>query len=707
MTFQRRLILLITGLVVLAVAAVTAALAFTSHAALTARLETDARKTVSLLARAAVQARDIPRDVEQMLGDRLASEATLAAHLVAVAEAAKVPVKPLNDRLKQIAESGGPDELWITDNRGRAYLHNQPGPDPTFGQDAKAQPRHAAYLGLLNRSPATLVSDAAVENGRLMKFAGVAGVDRPRIVQVGADVRLLADIARKAGVDGLIDALLASRSVEAAWLLDRDGRTLARGAVMGESGGGPLSESGLQTAKSVAGGTGNEVKLVTEGDALLAFAPVRAGSGPGANSAANSAAGVAVVRLTAGEPAAMLRRDLKMGGLLGVAVLALGITAAVRFSRRQMAPIERLSEAVAAVEAGRFNPFTLNEATERDDEFGRLSRVFRRMAMEATAREETLDAQLVLRSAELETSTEKLAAAEQLIEGEQQAARAVQANLLPRHLPAGRDSQYFGLMVPAPMVSGDFYDLIEREDGSLLLVAAGVSGGGVPAALLMLLVRGVIRELARPGVEPAAILAGANERLCSESPFDGFATAFVAVYDRAGGSLRHASAGHRGVFRVLADGTVESLAETGGPALGVRRGSPYGEAVGVLSQDDVLFVCTDGLLKATDPARDPFGEERLAAVLHQGRGLSARDRAELVVRAVQAHVADPQGLSGDLVGLVVRRLLPASAAAIEAAGVRAVEPAAGVTDTAGPAEATGEGGEEAGDTPAGREDPSA
>lgn len=672
MTFQQRLIVLITGLVVLAVAVVTAALAYTSHAALTARLETDARMTVSLLARGAGQARDIPRDVEQLLGERLVSEATLAAHLVAVAEAAKVPVKPLSDRLKQIAEGGGPDELWITDNRGKAYLHSQPGPDPTFGQDSKAQPRHAAFLGLLNRSPAALVSDAAVEGGRLMKFAGVAGVDRPRIVQVGADVRRLADIAKKAGVDGLVDALLASRAVEAAWLLDRDGRVLARGAVMGETGGGPLSDSGLQTAKAVAAtGTGSSsaggaaVKLVTEGDSLLAFAPVSAGSG------SNAAAGVAVVRLPAGEPAAMLRRDLKMGGLLGVAVLALGIVAAVRFSRRQMAPIERLSEAVAAVEAGRFNPFTLNEATERDDEFGRLSRVFRRMAMEANAREETLDAQLLMRSAELETSTEKLAAAEQLIEGEQQAARAVQAHLLPRHLPAGRDSQIFGLMVPAPMVSGDFYDLIEREDGSLLLIAAGVSGGGVPAAFLMLLVRGVIRELARPGVEPAAILAGANERLCSESPFDGFATAFVAVYDRASGTLRHAAAGHRGVFRVLSDGTVESLADIGGPALGVRRGSPYGEGISVLSQDDVLFVCTDGLLKAADPARDPFGEDRLATVLHQGRGLSARDRAEQVVRTVQAHVGHPDGLSGDLVGLVVRRLLPASAAALEAAGVRA------------------------------------
>ncbi len=655
MTFQQRLILLVSGLVILAVAVVTAALAWTTQGALSARIETDARLAAGLLARAATLGRDIPRDVDAMLGERLLSEAVLTAHVVALAEAAKQPPKPIVDRLKQIAEQGGPDEMWITDNKGRAYLHNLPGADPLFGQDSKNAPRHAAYTGLLNRSPATLVSEAAVEGGKLMKFAGVAGVDKPRIVQVGADVRRLADIAKRAGADGLIDALLGTRAVEAAWLLDREGRVVARGAVVGEAGGGPLSDFGTETAKATAATGGEAVRVVTDGNSLLALAPIKAAVGAGAS--AGAVAAVAVVRLPGDEPARMLRRDLKIGGLIGFFVLAFGIYAAVRFARNQMAPVERLSEAVKAVEAGRFNPFTLNEATERDDEFGRLSRVFRRMAMEANAREETLDAQLLMRSAELETKTEKLTIAEHILEEEQRAARDVQTGLLPRQLPAGRDSQYFGALVPAHAVSGDFYDVIELDERRTLLVTAGVSGGGVPAAFLMLMVRGAIRELARPGVAPAAILAGANERLCGESPFNGFATAFVAVYDRVTGGLVHAAAGHRGACRILADGTVDPLTEAGGPALGVRKGAPYGEATTALSQDDALFLCTEGLLRSVDARREAFGEERLIALLQQSRGMSARDRAELVLRSVQAH-GGAEGVAGDLVCLVLRRLLP-------------------------------------------------
>lgn len=656
MTFQQRLILLVTGLVLLAVVAVTTTMAFTTRAVLTERIEAEARLTAGMLARGAAQAGDLPREVDALLSERLLSEATLTAHLVALAETAKLAPKAINDRLKQIAESGGPDEMWITDNRGRAYLHNLPGPDPVFGQDAKGGPRHGAYSGLLNRSPASLVSEPAMESGRLMKFAGVTGVDRPRIVQVGADMRRLGDLLRKSGAEGAIDGLIATRAVEAAWLLDRDGRVLARGAVLANGSGGPLSDADTAAVKAAA--TASDVTTRVSGDGLLALAPIRYAS---ANAAAAGLPAVAAVRVPYSEPGAMLGRQLKIGGLVGVFVLALGVYLCMRFARDQMAPVERLSEAVKAVEAGRFNPLSLNEAADRDDEFGRLSRVFRRMAMEATAREETLDAQLVMRGAELETKSEKLAAAEQLIEEEQRAARDVQTNLLPRQLPVGRDSQFFGALVPGHAVSGDFYDVVELDERHSLLVTAGVSGGGVPAAFLMLMVRAAIREAARPGVGPAAILTHANERLCGESPFNGFATAFVAIYDRAAGTLLHAAAGHRGACRVTAEGGVEFLSAAGGPALGIRRGAPYGEATTLLNQDETLFLCTDGVLQSVDGQREPFGEERLAAALAHSRGMSARDRAELVLRSVQAHAAEG-AVAGDLVCLAMRRLLPVTEA---------------------------------------------
>ncbi|WP_207458369.1 SpoIIE family protein phosphatase [Azospirillum sp. SYSU D00513] len=651
MSFQRRLILLVTGLVALAVGLTTLALAWGAHGALRDRMETDARLSAALLARSAERTREIPRAVEEMLGARLLSEATLTAHLVALAEASKQSPKAIADRLKTIAESGGPDEMWITDNRGRAYLHNIPGPDLVFGSDHEAQPREAPFYGLLSRAPATVVAEAYGDGGRLMKFAGVSGVDRPRIVQVGANLRALSELSRQFGPAALIEAVSRNEGVEAAWLLGGD--------LSVQAGAKPLPAAALEEAKAVLGT--RDLRTLYAGGSLLALAPVADGGG------------VAVVALSGGDAGALVGSHLLTGLVLGLLVLAAGIVATVRFSRLQMAPIERLSEAVAEAEAGRFNPFRLNEAMERSDEFGRLARVFRGMAMEAAAREETLDAQLLMRTVELEGKTERLGAAETLIEEEQRAARAVQMNLLPP-MPSGRDSQLFGALLPIQAVSGDFYDIVELDERHLVLVIAGVSGGGVPAAFLMLLVRGAIREMIRPGVGPGAILSGANDSLCGQSPFDGFATAFIAIYDRETGLVRHATAGHRPPFRVAADGAVERLSDAGGPALGVRKGVAYGEASLVLRQEDTVFLHTESIVKAVNANREPFGEERLAATLQQGRNFAVRDRAELVVRAVEAH-AGVEGIPGDIACLVLRRLHPsAELPAADAAAVASPAP---------------------------------
>lgn len=55
-----------------------------------------------------------------------------------------------------------------------------------------------------------------------------------------------------------------------------------------------------------------------------------------------------------------------------------------------MQQMARLTASAAALEAGRYDPRSLDEVAERSDELGQLARVFRRMADEVVAREERL-----------------------------------------------------------------------------------------------------------------------------------------------------------------------------------------------------------------------------------------------------------------------------------------------------------------------------
>ena len=87
-------------------------------------------------------------------------EATIAAHLVALGEAAGVGAKEINRRLKQIADDTVLDEIWITDEKGHAYLRNNTEIDFTFSPDRQRQPQAHAFWPLLTGKNKAVVQEA-------------------------------------------------------------------------------------------------------------------------------------------------------------------------------------------------------------------------------------------------------------------------------------------------------------------------------------------------------------------------------------------------------------------------------------------------------------------------------------------------------------------------------------------------------------------
>jgi hypothetical protein len=133
---------------------------------------------------------DLPTpDTEALLGAHLVAEAKLAAHLVAVAEAAGLSHDEINKHLAQIAANTGL-EFWITDEKGRAYLRSQPQVQFRFNPDPAVQPQASAFWPVLTGEVELFVQDAHAReiDSRVFKYAAVAGIDKPRIVQVGVEI---------------------------------------------------------------------------------------------------------------------------------------------------------------------------------------------------------------------------------------------------------------------------------------------------------------------------------------------------------------------------------------------------------------------------------------------------------------------------------------------------------------------------------------
>ena len=91
--------------------------------------------------------------------------------------------------LKEIGAKSAVEEFWITDSAGHAYLTNT-GIDFTFSPDAAKQPQASAFWPLIAGGKAVVIQRARKReiDDKIFKYVGVAGVDKPRIVQVGVGV---------------------------------------------------------------------------------------------------------------------------------------------------------------------------------------------------------------------------------------------------------------------------------------------------------------------------------------------------------------------------------------------------------------------------------------------------------------------------------------------------------------------------------------
>jgi hypothetical protein len=131
-------------------------------------------------------------DAEEIVARHMVAEALLAAHFVAVAERAGMGADEINAVLKDIVAKSAIDEFWITDETGRAYLTSED-VDFTFVKDPEEQPQASAFWPLIEGGEDVVIQEARRReiDDRVFKYVGVAGVDKPRIVQVGVSAEHL------------------------------------------------------------------------------------------------------------------------------------------------------------------------------------------------------------------------------------------------------------------------------------------------------------------------------------------------------------------------------------------------------------------------------------------------------------------------------------------------------------------------------------
>ena len=169
------------------------------------------------------------------------------------------------------------------------------------------------------------------------------------------------------------------------------------------------------------------------------------------------------------------------------------------------------------------------------------------------------------------------------------------AILGPADLPPGFAVRYQAASRPL-QVGGDWYDVVDLEDGRIALIVGDCVGHGLAAATVMGQVRSACRALLFDNPSPAAALAG-MDRFAARLPGAQCTTAVCAVLNPDTGELVYSSAGHPPPILVHADGTTRMLDDGHTIALGVRPDWSRPEARVTMPARATLLLYTDGLVE--------------------------------------------------------------------------------------------------------------
>ncbi|WP_019930230.1 PP2C family protein-serine/threonine phosphatase [Nocardia sp. BMG111209] len=203
------------------------------------------------------------------------------------------------------------------------------------------------------------------------------------------------------------------------------------------------------------------------------------------------------------------------------------------------------------------------------------------------------------------------------------------------------------------LLGGDFYDVVEEQDGTVHAVIGDVSGHGPDAAATGVALRLAWRTLVLSGVTGTRQLRLMEKVLLAErSDRQTFATATMLTLSPAEHTARVLRAGHPGALMHSAAGW-DWVEVPGGPALGFGIGSghelTWPETVLDLPEDAALTLFTDGLFEGfVNERRDRLGEDGLLALARSVGATEPDEFLDTLIDRVEGLAAPAGGLDDDV-----------------------------------------------------------
>jgi serine phosphatase RsbU (regulator of sigma subunit) len=250
------------------------------------------------------------------------------------------------------------------------------------------------------------------------------------------------------------------------------------------------------------------------------------------------------------------------------------------------------------------------------------------------------------------------------------AARNIQRSLLPQRLPAIEGYSLGFKSKTCYEVGGDYLDIVEMPDGTVLLVVADVAGKGLASAIVSVSFRSAFRAAATLGLPLSEIATRMNQSHWEEGDETRrrYVTAIFTRFDPRTGELEAVNAGHNPGFVLRPDGSLCQF-EAAGTPLGLLPGMSYSSERCDFPAGSRLLLYTDGLTEAFC-GDEEFGSEQLIDNFSRCQPQSADAILDTLWRAIEDFCqGGPQ--SDDMTALVLSHIGEPCTAGSDLAGEKA------------------------------------
>jgi len=208
-----------------------------------------------------------------------------------------------------------------------------------------------------------------------------------------------------------------------------------------------------------------------------------------------------------------------------------------------------------------------------------------------------LASRLIRSMALLESTNEKLDAAQKRLDGELDEASRYLMSILPD--PVEKPLAIDWCFEPSTELGGDAFGYHWIDGDHLAIYLLDVCGHGVGAALLSATAINMIRTSVIPADlhNPGAVLTELNRAFPMEKNNGMYFTVWYGVFHMPTHTLWHSSGGHPPGLMLHPDGSIEEV-RTPGMIVGLMPGTSYSTRVTKVMPGSRLFVFSDGVYEA-------------------------------------------------------------------------------------------------------------